>query len=402
MNIKEELDIIKRNIIDIFPGEKELEEKIILAKKEKRPLKIKYGVDPTAPDIHLGHTVVLRKLREFQDLGHIVQFLIGDFTARIGDPSGRNELRKPLGEDVIQENSITYQKQVFKILDKTKTELIYNSKWFGKMSFADFLKISSHYTVARVLERAEFKERFRKNQEISLLEFMYPLLQGYDSVMLENDIEIGGTDQTFNLLVGRDLQKTYGQKEQIVLTMPLLEGTDGVRKMSKSYGNYIGITDTPSQIYGKTMSIPDSLIFRYMELLTFIEHGKILELKKDVESSGLNPRDAKAILACELVKLYYGEDESKRAKEEFVKVFSGNDIPDEMPVIEIEKEKIWLVEALVLSKYAKNKTDANRLITQGSVEIDSKTIKDPNTDIILDKEHIIKVGKYRFVKIKAK
>jgi len=402
MNINEELVVIKRNIVDILPNERELREKLEQAKSQSRPLKIKYGVDPTAPDIHLGHTVVLRKLREFQNLGHIVQFLIGDFTAKIGDPSGRNELRKPLGEDVIRENSLTYQKQVFKILDESKTELIYNSKWFGKMNFADFLKISSHYTVARVLERAEFKERFKKNQEISLLEFMYPLLQGYDSVMLENDIEIGGTDQTFNLLVGRDLQKTYGQKEQIVLTMPLLEGTDGVRKMSKSYGNYIGITDMPSQVYGKTMSIPDNLIFRYMELLTFLEHDKIQKMKQDVEASKMNPRDAKAFLAYELVKLYHGEAEAENSQKEFVKVFSGNEIPDEMPVIEIGKEKIWIVEALVLSSYAKNKTDANRLIIQGSVEVDSVTIKDPNTDIVLDKEHIIKVGKYRFVKIKPK
>ena len=401
MNIEEELHIITRNAMEVLPGKDEMRNVLELARKEDRPLKVKYGVDPTAPDIHLGHTVVLWKLRDFQNLGHIVQFIIGDFTARIGDPSGRNEARKPLSEDEIRKNARTYLGQVFKILDKEKTLVVPNSKWFGKMKLNDFLEIASHYTVARVLERAEFRERFKNKQEISLLEFIYPLLQGYDSVMLENDIEIGGTDQTFNLLVGRDLQRDYGKKQQVVITMPLLEGTDGVRKMSKTYNNYIGITEPPDEMYGKVMSIPDSLIFRYMKLLTSVPEEKILEIEEKVKQDKMNPRDAKAFLAFELVAMYHNRKEAERAAYEFNRVFAGKELPSEMPVLEIDKDKIWIVELLVMSGYAKNKTEANRLILQGGVEVDRKTVKTPDMDLILNTEHILKVGKHRFLKIKG-
>jgi len=401
VNIEEELHIITRNAVEVLPGKDEMRNVLELARKEDRPLKVKYGVDPTAPDIHLGHTVVLWKLRDFQNLGHIVQFIIGDFTARIGDPSGRNEARKPLSEDEIRKNARTYLGQVFKILDKEKTLVVPNSKWFGKMKLNDFLEIASHYTVARVLERAEFRERFKNKQEISLLEFIYPLLQGYDSVMLENDIEIGGTDQTFNLLVGRDLQRDYGKKQQVVITMPLLEGTDGVRKMSKTYNNYIGITEPPDEMYGKVMSIPDSLIFRYMKLLTSVPEEKILEIEEKVKQDKMNPRDAKAFLAFELVVMYHNRKEAERAAYEFNRVFAGKELPSEMPVLEIDKDKIWIVELLVMSGYAKNKTEANRLILQGGVEVDRKTVKTPDMDLILNTEHILKVGKHRFLKIKG-
>jgi len=401
VNIEEELHIITRNAMEVLPGKDEMRNVLELARKEDRPLKVKYGVDPTAPDIHLGHTVVLWKLRDFQNLGHIVQFIIGDFTARIGDPSGRNEARKPLSEDEIRKNARTYLGQVFKILDKEKTLVVPNSKWFGKMKLNDFLEIASHYTVARVLERAEFRERFKNKQEISLLEFIYPLLQGYDSVMLENDIEIGGTDQTFNLLVGRDLQRDYGKKQQVVITMPLLEGTDGVRKMSKTYNNYIGITEPPDEMYGKVMSIPDSLIFRYMKLLTSVPEEKILEIEEKVKQDKMNPRDAKAFLAFELVAMYHNRKEAERAAYEFNRVFAGKELPSEMPVLEIDKDKIWIVELLVMSGYAKNKTEANRLILQGGVEVDRKTVKTPDMDLILNTEHILKVGKHRFLKIKG-
>lgn len=402
MNIINELGIIERNTVEILPGVDELHKRLQAARNERRPLKIKYGVDPTSSDIHLGHTVILRKLQEFQQLGHIVQFIIGDFTAMIGDPSGRNEMRKPLSEDVILENAKTYQSQVFKILDEKKTELIFNSSWFGKMNLKEVLKLASHYTVARILERAEFKERFKNKQEISLLEFIYPLLQGYDSVVLENDIEIGGTDQKFNLLVGRDLQRDYGKKEQIVITMPLLPGTDGVRKMSKSYGNYIGIIEPPQEMYGKTMSIPDKLIFSYMELLTSVPQEKIQNLKNDVKNDELNPKDAKAFLARELVATYYGKEESFKVSQEFEKVFGKKEVPLEMPELEIGENKIWIVELLILGKIAKNKSEANRLILQGGVEIDGETIKTPDLDLSLETEHILKVGKHRFLKVRSK
>ncbi|PIU52260.1 tyrosine--tRNA ligase [Candidatus Desantisbacteria bacterium CG07_land_8_20_14_0_80_39_15] len=401
MDIEEELRIIKRNVVDILPGLEELRKRLQEARQQARPLKIKYGADPTAPDIHLGHTITLSKLREFQDLGHIVQFIIGDFTAMLGDPSGRNEVRKPLSEESIRKNASTYQEQIFKILDKKRTELHFNSEWFGKMSLKDTLKMASYYTVARVLERAEFKERFKKKQEISLLEFIYPLLQGYDSVMLGNDIEIGGTDQTFNLLVGRDLQRDYGKKEQIILTLPLLVGTDGIRKMSKSYGNYIGITELPLEIYGKTMSIPDELIFPYMELLTSISDEKINNMKKDVRDEKMNPKDAKAFLANEIVKRYHGISEAAKAGNEFDKIFKKRELPSEIPSRKYEKEKVWIIDVLVNEGLAKNKTEANRLISQGAVELDGKTITSPDFDILMDSEHVLKVGKRRFLKIKG-
>ncbi|OIO00707.1 tyrosine--tRNA ligase [Candidatus Desantisbacteria bacterium CG_4_10_14_0_8_um_filter_48_22] len=398
MTIEDELKIITRNVVDVLPNKEELKKLL----QERRPLKIKYGVDPTAPDIHLGHTVVLWKLRDFQNLGHIVQFILGDFTAMIGDPSGRNEARKTLPEDVIRDNAKTYLDQVFKILNKEKTEVNPNSKWFKQMGLDGFLGLASHYTVARVLERSEFKDRFVNKQEITLLEFIYPLLQGYDSVMLKNDIEIGGTDQTFNLLVGRDLQKDYGQKEQIVLTMPLLVGTDGTRKMSKTYGNYIGITDAAEQMFGKAMSITDNLIFTYFRLLTPVPETRIAGMELKVRSGEMNPRDAKAMLASELVVLYHGKEKALAASEEFDRIFKNKELPSEMPSsVYANSDKVWIVDALVDNKLAKNKTEANRLIQQGAVELDGSVISVPDYDISLEKEHILKVGKRRFLKIRG-
>lgn len=407
MDIEEELRVITRNVVDVLPNIEELRQILQQARSEGRPLKIKYGVDPTAPDIHLGHTVVLWKLREFQDLGHLVQFIIGDFTAMIGDPSGRNEARKSLTREEITKNAKTYQDQVFKILDRSKIinqkgetgKIIFNSDWFN-MDLEEFLKIASHYTVARVLGRAEFKERFKNKQEISLFEFIYPLLQGYDSVVLENDIEIGGTDQTFNLLVGRDLQRAHRKKEQIVLTMPLLVGTDGVRKMSKSYGNYIGVTDSANEMYGKAMSIDDTLIFVYMRLLTPVSEEKIQELEKKVQSGAMNPRDVKAFLASEIVARYHGREKAREAANEFDRIFKNKELPSDMPSKVYKRgEKIWIVDLLVSEKFAKSKTEANRLVSQGGIELDGKTITSPDYDILMDNEHILKVGKRKFLKM---
>jgi tyrosyl-tRNA synthetase len=404
MNIEEELRAIRRNVVDILPGAEELQRRLQEAKQQGRPLKIKYGVDPTAPDIHLGHTVVLWKLRELQNLGHFVQFIIGDFTAKIGDPSGRNEARKPLSDSVVENNAKTYIDQVFKILDKEKTRIgiFYNGKdWFNKMNLGDFLGIASHYTVARVLERAEFKERFKKNQEITLLEFIYPLLQGYDSVMLGNDIEIGGTDQTFNLLVGRDLQRDYGKKEQVVITMPLLVGTDGVRKMSKSYNNYIGIAESPGEMFGKIMSIPDNMIFIYYRLLTIVPES-VIEIAENNIRNGQNPREIKIMLAKEIVRIYHGEKESDKALNEFINVFSRRELPSDMPSKLFKAGAgFWIVDILVENGLAKSKTEANRLIFQGAVELDGKTIKTHDFDILMDTEHILKVGKRKFFKMIA-
>jgi len=380
-----ELEIIRRGTVEVI-SLGEMREKL----NRRKPLRVKFGADPTTPDIHLGHTVVLQKLKQFQNLGHQIVFIIGDFTARIGDPSERSEARKPLTTEEIKKNAKTYQKQVFKILDKEKTEVLFNGKWFDKMSLSDILELSSHSTVAQMLARADFKERFNREIDISLLEFMYPLLQAYDSIQVKADVEIGGTDQKFNLLMGRQLQRDFNQEPQVIITMPLLEGIDGIRKMSKSYGNYIGITEPPREMFGKIMSISDQLMMKYYELLT---EKNLDEVKR------MDPRQAKAKLAREIAQKYYGQAQAKKAEEEFEKIFVRRELPEEIKEIRIPGKKIWVVDLLVKAGLATSKNEAKRLIGQGGVKINQKRIKDSDMDLLMDKEYIVQVGKRKFRRI---
>jgi len=393
MSFDEALSLIKRGVVEII-SEEELVEKI----KSGEKLRVKFGADPSAPDLHLGHTVALRKLRHFQDLGHTVVFIIGDFTAMIGDPSGRSSSRKKLSRNEVMENAKTYQNQVFRILDRSKTEVRYNSEWFDKLTFEEVLNLTSKYTVARMLERDDFEKRFRSGNPISVMEFLYPLMQGYDSVVVKADVEIGGTDQKFNLLVGRDLQLEYGQKPQVVITLPLLEGIDGTRKMSKSYGNYIGIAEKPFDMFGKVMSIPDSLIFKYFELLTDTSLEEIERMKKSIEN-GENPRNIKSLLARKIISFFYSEEESQKANEEFDKVFKYKEVPDEIDEFKLPKGKYKIVNLLPELKVLPSKSEVRRVIQGGGLYIDGRRVVDIDHEIDLDKEMIIKVGKRKFLKI---
>ncbi|MFA4884267.1 MAG: tyrosine--tRNA ligase [Desulfotomaculaceae bacterium] len=386
-NLEEQLSVIKRGFSELVP-ESELVEKL----KTGQPLKIKWGADPSAPDIHLGHTVILNKLRQFQDLGHKVIFIIGDFTAMIGDPSGKSITRKALPKDVVESNARTYQAQVFKILDKQKTEVVYNSHWLSKINLPEILKLASQYTVARMLERNDFKARFENQNEISILEFLYPLLQGYDSVHLEADLEVGGTDQKFNMLVGRTLQERNGKKPQVVLTMPILEGLDGVQKMSKSLGNYIGITEPPSEIYGKILSISDPLMLRYYELLT----DKPLA---DVKT--MHPKAAKMELARILVARFHSNQAALEAEKEFESVFKSGGVPQDIETVVLGKDKVNIIDLLVAAKLAPSKTEARRLVQQGGVSIDGETVQDEKLVVVLAGEKLVKVGKRRFARVKS-
>jgi tyrosyl-tRNA synthetase len=390
----DEIEIIKRGAVDIV-SERELKNKL----ERGKPLRVKFGVDPTSSDIHLGHTVILRKLKQFQELGHEVIFIIGDFTARIGDPTGRQETRKQLSEGEIFKNAKTYEEQVFKILDKAKTKVVYNSCWLHHMSIEEIVKLTSNYTVARMLERADFKKRYQEQRDISILEFLYPLLQGYDSIVLGADVEVGGTDQIFNLLVGRDLQQSYNQPPQVVITMPILEGTDGMMKMSKSYGNFIGITESPSQIFGKLMSIPDNLMIKYFELLTDLHQEEIEEIKEGLKEEKLHPKSVKKKLAREIVTLYHGREEAQAAEEEFERVFRDKKLPKEMPQFTIQRERIGIIELLLLTQLVSSKSQARRLILQGGVKLDKVRITDPEQEIDSSIPRILQVGKRRFVKV---
>lgn len=385
--VEDQLTVIKRGAVDIIP-EGELIEKL----KTGKPLKIKWGADPSAPDIHLGHTVVLNKLRQFQELGHEVIFIIGDFTAMIGDPTGKSEIRKALSKELVDQNAKTYSDQVFKTLDKKKTKVVFNSEWLSKMNLTDMLKLSSHYTVARMLERKDFKQRFQNEADISVVEFMYPLLQGYDSVHLDADVEVGGTDQKFNLLMGRTLQERYGKKPQAILTMPLLEGTDGVQKMSKSLGNYIGITEPPQEIFGKIMSISDTLMLRYYELLTDVN---MAEIKK------MHPMDAKKNLGKIIVSRFYSEKEALKAEEEFKKVFSNKLNPTEMKVVKVAEREIGIINLVVKSGFAGSNSEAKRLIKQGGVKINDQVILGEKEVISLGDEKILQVGKRNFARVQC-
>ena len=391
-DLKKQLEIIKQGIEEII-GEDDLVQKL----KDNKTLTIKVGFDPTAPDLHLGHTVLLRKMRQLQDLGHKVIFLIGDFTGKIGDPTGKNKTRPPLTDKEIEENAKTYQDQVFKVLDKDKTVVDFNSRWGDKMSGADMIKLAAQSTVARMIERDDFSKRFKNNQPISIHEFLYPLMQGYDSVELEADMELGGTDQKFNLLVGRDLQKSAGSKPQTIMTLPLLEGLDGVKKMSKSEDNYIGITESADQIFGKTMSIPDEVMFKWYDLLSFRSPGEISALKKEIDN-GANPRDAKIMLALELAERFTNNDEAMQAQENFSKKFAKNELPSN---IEEKAHKIDQMPALPnLLKdlgMVTSTSDALRLIQQGAVKINQQKVEDKDTVLALDEKTLLQVGKKKYL-----
>ena len=389
--VEESMELITRGISEVI-GLEEIKEKL----KNGKQLTVKAGFDPTAPDIHLGHTVLLRKMRHFQLLGHKVVFLIGDFTGRIGDPSGKTKTRPRLTLEDVLKNAETYKQQVFKILDPEKTIVEFNSKWLEKMSFADVLGLTSRYTVAQMIERDDFAKRYKNGQPISMMEFLYPLAQGYDSVALECDVELGGNDQKFNLLVGRTLMKEYGLSPQAVITVPLLEGLDGVEKMSKSLGNYIGIYDSAKDMYGKAMSIPDNLISKYMELLTDIPIENIKDYVKSMEN-GENPRNIKGILAKEIVKIYHGEDEANNAEEEFKRIFSSKGLPDEIGEVAVKKDDN-ILNILSVCMSSESKSNLKRLVSQGSVSLDNEKISDINS--VISKEGILKVGKRNFFKIK--
>ncbi len=397
ISVEEELKLIKRGTVDIV-SEEELVEKLKRSRQTGKPLVIKMGADPSAPDLHLGHTVPLRKLRQFQNLGHKVVFLIGDFTAMIGDPTGRSSTRKRLTRDEVLRNAETYQRQIFKILDPDKTEIRFNSEWCSPMKFADVLELTSRYTVARLLERDDFQKRYREGKPISLIEFMYPLIQGYDSVVLEADVEVGGTDQIFNLLVGRDLQREYGQEPQVALTMPIIEGTDGTQKMSKSFGNYIAIEDPPNEMFGKIMSIPDFLIIKYFELLTDVPIEEIEKKKKELEE-GRNPRDVKAELGWEIVREFYGEEEADKARKEFDRVFKEKQLPSEMPEFRTSESEIPIVDLITSAGMVGSRGEAKRLIKQGGVYVDGERIRDITEIVKIKNGSVIKVGKRKFVRI---
>ena len=397
-----QLETIKRGTVEIIV-EAELLKKLEKSLTENRPLKIKAGFDPTAPDIHLGHTVLLEKMRQLQDLGHEVIFLIGDFTGMIGDPSGKSEMRKPLTKEKIIENAKTYREQIFKILDPERTKVVFNSEWMSSMSAEDIIRLASRYTVARMLEREDFKQRWINLSPISIHEFMYPLIQGYDSVMLNADVELGGTDQKFNLIVGRELQKEYGQEPQCLVLMPLLEGLDGVKKMSKSLGNYIGITEPPKEMYGKIMSIRDELMLRYYELLSHISLKELNLLKEGIEKGTIHPKKAKENLALEIVERYWGKDEALKAKEEFEHIFKEKGLPDEIPVFELEweEDEMWLPKIMKLSGLTSSTGEAIRLIKQGGVSINAKKYTDPDGKLVRG-SYLFKVGKRRFMKVNSK
>ncbi len=403
--LQDEIDLIKRGCLEVLPFE-ELVRKLVLGKVNSTPLRIKFGADPTAPDIHLGHAVVLRKLRQFQELGHKIVFIIGDFTAQIGDPSGRNKTRPPLSKEEVMENAKTYQEQAGKILDMNRVELVYNSDWLDKMSFSEVIKLASKYTVARMIERDDFHKRYTEETTISLHEFLYPLAQGYDSVYLKADLEIGGSDQKFNLLVGRDLQREHNQEPQVILTMPLLEGTDGQRKMSKSYHNFIGLNEKAGQMFGKLMSISDELMWRYYELLSQLSVEEIGQRKEDVESGKLHPKTAKVELGRELVATYHCRELAERAAAEFDRVFRDKALPDEVPSFGVSEKPITLVDSMVQhTTTVSSKSAARRLIKQGGVRVDNEVIKDINYQIEFtdnSPEHLVKVGKRSFYKVYVK
>lgn len=400
MDVNSAITKIRQGVSEII-GEAELLERL----KSEKPLKVKFGADPSAPDLHLGHTVVLRKLRQLQELGHTVQFLIGDFTGMIGDPTGHSVTRPPLSPEQIQINAKTYQEQVFKILLPERTEIVYNSTWCNAMNFTDVIRLSAHYTVARIIERDDFAKRFKEGRPIGLHEFLYPLIQGYDSVVLKSDIELCGTDQIFNCLVARSLQQDYDQPPEVIIAMPLLEGLDGVRKMSKSLGNYVGVTDIPKDMYGKLMSIPDELMFKYFGLLTDTESGEIEKMQKDLKAGNLHPRKLKVSLARKIVTIYHDKYVADQAAEEFDRVFKNSGLPEDIPEKIISTSKLnngnlWIIYLLYESGLVASKADAQRMLKQGAVQINQQKVTDSKLDVPIEDGLIIQVGKRKFVKIR--
>ncbi len=397
--INEQMDLIKRGTFEIIP-EEELVKKLEKSLKEGKPLNIKLGCDPSRPDLHIGHSVVLRKLAHFQKLGHLAILIIGDFTGMIGDPSGRNVTRPALSLEETREHGRSYFEQASKILDKEKTKIVYNSDWLGKMTFEDVIKLSSKYTVARMLERDDFTKRYKSGEPISMHEILYPLAQAMDSVAIQSDVELGGTDQKFNLLVGRDIQREFGMEAQVIITMPLIVGTDGVEKMSKSYNNYIGISDSPKEIFGKTLSIPDNLIYNYFELATDLSNDESKEIKTKLESPSTNPRDIKRLLAKTLVTMYHSSADAQNAEEEFDRIFVNKGIPDEVPQFNFgDRKEINILDLIILVNFAPSKGEAKRLVVQGGVTIDNEKITDFQKIVTLKNDSILKVGKRKFIKL---
>ena len=402
MEIEQQLELLKRGVVDLI-REDELKAKLEHSVGSGQPLRVKLGADPTSPDLHLGHTVVLRKLRQFQELGHTVIFLIGDFTGMIGDPTGRSATRPPLSAEEIAANAETYKRQVFKILDPDRTVIEFNSRWLGALRSEEWIRLTAKVTLAQILERDDFQKRLRQGNPISLHELLYPVAQAYDSVALRADVEMGGTDQKFNLLVGRDLQREFGQPPQVVMTVPLLIGTDGVQKMSKSYGNYIGITESPDQIYGKTMAISDDLMWHYYELLTDVPLAELARWRRDADEGRINPRDLKAQLARRLVTEFHSVEAAARAEEEFNRIFRERRLPSIIPVAEITlgTPTIELARLLVLTGLAPSIREARRLIEQGGVSVDTVRCSDPRALVSFHdcRERLLQVGKRRFLRV---
>lgn len=406
LDLQKQLEIIKRGTAEIVP-EEELIEKLKKSISNNKPLHIKLGLDPSAPDIHLGHTVVLQKLRQFQELGHQITIILGDFTGRIGDPTGKSEARKQLTEEQVLANAKTYEQQIFKILDPLKTQVKFNSTWLAPLKFEDVIRLAATTTVARMLEREDFTKRMKENLPISIHEFFYPLMQGYDSVALESDVELGGTDQKFNLLMGRTLQKEFGQEPQVALMMPILEGLDGVHKMSKSLGNYIGIDEAPQEMYGKTMSLPDELMVRYFELVTSVPLEEVKAIAKGLEDGTMHPRDVKMRLGREIVTFYHSKEAAMEAEEHFKKVFQKRELPDEIDEFVVTKDlyeegQVSLPKLLTQAKLASSNSEARRLIKEGAVKINGEKAEDPNMHFKPEDGMIIRAGKRRFARLSVK
>ena len=401
---EQQLEIIKRGTVEIIP-EEELLQKLKRAEATGKPLRVKLGLDPTAPDIHLGHTVVLQKMRQFQALGHEAILILGDFTARIGDPTGENQTRQQLTEEEVRTNALTYEKQIYKILIPEKTKLLFNSQWLASLKFAQVIQLAAKYTVARMLERDDFDRRFKEGYPIGVHEFFYPLMQGYDSVVLRADVELGGTDQKFNLLMGRTLQKEYGQEPQVALMMPILEGLDGSQKMSKSLGNYIGINEPPQEMYGKTMSLPDQLMFRYFELATMLSIEEQRRLKDGLTQGALHPRDLKMRLAREIVTIYHGKEAALQAEKEFKRVFQQRELPEDIPDFNLAPTMldsqgfIWLPKLMLLAGLASSTSEGRRLIQQGGVKINGEKITDPAYKLVPLNGMVIQAGKRKYVRL---
>src|SRR5215203_4583327 len=400
MTIDEQIEFIKKGAVDVI-REEDLRAKLERAAKTGKPLRVKLGADPTAPDIHVGHTVVIRKLRAFQDLGHTAIFLIGDFTGLIGDPSGKSATRPQLTREEINANAETYKKQIFKLLDPEKTEIRFNSEWFDAQGSAGFIKLASHTTVKQILERDDFEKRMNENRPIALHELLYPLVQGYDSVALEADVELGGTDQKFNLMVGRDLQREYSQEPQVVITTPLLEGLDGVNKMSKSLNNYIGIDEPANEMFGKVMSISDDLMWRYYELLTDLSPSEISNFRSEIEN-GKNPRDLKVNLAKLIIRDFHSQSAAQAAEDEFNRRFVKKEVPDEIQEVSIPAQTYKLADLVVASGLVAAKGEAKRLIEQGGVKINGEKATSPSAEVELTDSLILQVGKLKFAKLVTK